>query len=365
MSGPALAVPSAPSLRARAVKRLEQGDLGGAVDDTLRALRLEPSEAELARRLSVVLGEVGRHALAEPLRQGLKEADNTLYQQTFLKKRRTRYLDYPSHVHLETLARCNARCTFCPSPELERSGTRMEDAVIDKVLTDLEDVPRDLPFRLSPFKVNEPLLDVRIFDILDRIEDRLPNADIDLTTNGSALTDRTRARLSGRRTLNAVYVSFNDHRPQVYEQVMGLPFDRTVARLDALHDDVSAGTLAVRVQVSRVGDGTPDDDAFRSWVVRRWPAFQPVVLRRGDWLGQVDERLEEVPNVACLRWFELSITATGTVAHCCMDGQARHPIGDIRERHVLEVYNDPSWRRLRETLLTRRDTHPCSGCTFL
>ena len=75
-------------------------------------------------------------------------------------------MDFPAHVHLETQAVCNADCSFCPSSALRRSGVEMPDALIAKVIDDLTAIPRTLSFQLSLFKVNEPLLDVRLFDIL-------------------------------------------------------------------------------------------------------------------------------------------------------------------------------------------------------
>ncbi|MFK7930281.1 MAG: SPASM domain-containing protein [Myxococcota bacterium] len=117
--------------------------------------------------------------------------------------------------------------------------------------------------------------------------------------------------------------------------------------------------------LSRVGDGSDQDDAFRQAVLRRWPAFDTLVLRRGDWLGQVDTPIHEVPEIGCIRWFELSITATGTVAHCCMDGEAKWPLGDVSSQHVLEIYNQPAFRALRVSAASRREAEPCDGCTFL
>ena len=84
------------------------------------------------------------------------------------------------------------------------------------------------------------------------------------------------------------------------------------------------------------------------------------MIRRGDWLGQVETPIEHVADVKCIRWFELSITATGQVAHCCMDGQAEWPIGDVTEQHVLEIYNAPDYRRPRQAITSRREAEPCN-----
>lgn len=287
------------------------------------------------------------------------------YQAQVLEKRQSPYLDYPAHVHLETLSLCNARCSFCPYPGLERRGHRMPDALIDKILGDLQDIPRILPVQVSPFKVNEPFLDTRLFDILAAIEAKLPQATITLTTNASPVTEATLDRLALVRNLGYLWISVNDHRPAEYEATMGLPWTRTRERLAMIHARRAAGALTCRIVLSRVGDGTPADAEFCDWVVRHYPGFEPSVFQRGGWLGQVETATGAVPNVGCVRWFDISITATGTVAHCCMDGRAAWPIGDVNRQHVLEIYNGPSYRALRERTLTRLDAAPCRTCTFL
>lgn len=59
--------------------------------------------------------------------------------------------------------------------------------------------------------------------------------------------------------------------------------------------------------------------------------------------------------IGCQRWFDLSITATGRVALCCMDGRAEHCIGDINNSHALEIYNGGAYRALRERGDSRLD----------
>jgi iron-sulfur cluster protein/radical SAM family protein len=288
------------------------------------------------------------------------------YQGMFADLKQSRYLDWPSHIHIETYALCNAACSFCPYPQLGRQGEKMPDELIDKILGDLADIPSDLPIQISPFKVNEPFLDVRLFDILNSINQRLPNASITLTTNATPLNDENLRRLESVRNVGDLWVSFNDHRSEHYEKVMQLPYARTIARLDALHARKQSGVLPFNVVLSRVGDGSAADAEFCGWVAQHYPGFGVSVIPRGAWLGQVDIGMQvAIPRVGCVRWFEISITASGVVAHCCMDGQAAFPIGDASKQHVLDIYNSPHYRALRENALTRMEASPCNKCSFM
>lgn len=288
------------------------------------------------------------------------------YQQNIEQLRRTPYMDYPAHVHLETLALCPAACNFCPYPTLERQGERMPDTLLDKVLTDLQAIPSNLPFQLSPFKVNEPFLDNRLIPLLQRVNQTLPNASITITSNLSPLTPEKLQALCGIQNIGYLWVSTNESTPEAYEETMKLPWARTQERLAMVHQAKAQGQLPFEVVLSRVGDGTPLDVAFQQWVQAEYPLFKSFVFQRGGWLGQVDLVLpNDVPDVGCVRWFDVSITANGTVAHCCMDGNAQWPIGDVNQQSILEIYNQPHYRELREKTVSRRQVDPCKTCTFL
>jgi len=287
------------------------------------------------------------------------------YQENVNRMRSSHFMDYPAHVHLETYALCNAACDFCPHSVLARRGVRMPDALIEKIIDDLTDVPDYVSFQLSPMKVNEPFLDHRLFDVLAQCNERLPQARLALTSNGSPINEIAIDRLAEVRNLSYLWISLNDHRQGQYEQTMGLPYQRTCERLRMLHERKARNELATRIILSRVGDGSHVDTDFCNWVAENFPLFESSVFGRGDWLGQVDTRTAQVPNVGCIRWFDLSITATGEVAHCCMDGQAEWPIGDVRRHHVLKIYNAPRYRRLRQRMATRDGAKPCDRCTFL
>lgn len=287
------------------------------------------------------------------------------YQARVLERRQTSCIDFPAHVHLETMAKCNAACHFCPYPTIDRQGTVMDDTLIEKIIDDLTDIPQSHAFMVSPFKVNEPFLDKRLFDVLDLITEKLPQAQVTLTSNASPITESKVEKLAAYKNIGYLWISFNDHRETQYEQAMQLPYGRTIKRLQMLHRAKAEGRLPLKVVLSRVGDSSADDRDFGLWVREHFPLFEPSLFMRGNWLGQTDIGQAPPQAVGCSRWFDLSITATGVVAHCCMDGNADFPIGDARHEHVLDIYNKPDYRRLRETLTTRFEAEPCSSCGFL
>ena len=265
------------------------------------------------------------------------------------------YLDQPQEIALETLAVCNAACTFCPYPTLERIGEKMPDDLIHRLIDEMATFR--VPFSFSPFKVNEPLLDKRFIPICQEFNDKVPRGFLRVFTNGSALTDDNIADIAGLKRVHHLWVSLNSHIPEEYERLMGLPWARTAARLDRLHER----DFPHPVMLSCVG--FPNEE-FRRYCYDRWPNFDSMAINRSSWLGFTDSQNDVVPDTQCARWWELSIMATGVVSLCCMDGSGQFPIGDLNKQTLLEVYNAPAWRERRELMLSRRIVDVCKTCTY-
>lgn len=275
------------------------------------------------------------------------------------------YLDWPLEVSIETYAKCNAACTFCPYTTLDRIGTKMPDAMIDRIIEELKGHPG--PFVINPFKVNEPFLDKRLIPICRKINAELPQAELQIFTNGSALTEKHMQDVAGLVRVKRIWVSLNASDAQEYRDLMGLDFARTCANLDRLHAMKTAGEFPHQVMVSKVCAPLREmdkDNDFLDFVEDRWPLFTTFLIKRDAWLGQIEKHETGVPDTPCARWLELSITATGKVSLCCMDSEARFPIGDLNTQSISEVYNAPHWRKRREMALSRKAVHPCATCSY-
>jgi hypothetical protein len=319
--------------------QIERNELVAAEGTLKRCYDIAPENAEVTRKLF------------------------ELYQQNVESLKASAYMDYPLYVSVETSTLCNARCSFCPYPTLERLGNKMPDALIDKIISDLKSIPDHVEFRFAPFKVSDPFTEPRIFSIIEKINRELPNASIDLYSNGASLTEAKFDQLPAIRNFQYLNISLNEHRKVEYEKLMGLNYDHVMRRLQMIHDRMERGDLPFAVVVSRVCDYINDED-FRAFVNQRFPRFVVHTHRRSDWLGQVDVHSESVPDIGCAMWFSLSITSTGIVSYCCMDGEARYPIGDVTNTHALDVYNAPAFRAVRQGRSSRIGCTPCGQCTF-
>lgn len=284
------------------------------------------------------------------------------YIRMFLSRRK-RYMDYPSQVHIETVARCNARCEFCVYPDIERKGRKMSDELFRKILSDLSKIPAEHRYSVVPYKINDPFLDPGIIDKLRWINEELPHARIILTTNAIALTRKHIEGLNTVRNFEFLWLSLNGYDRASYRRRMGVDaFDRVVQNIHKVRKWFRYPEV---VRIGRVNTNTDEDQRFYRFVretfgEQRWVAGN----MQGDFLGDVDQCYPTIPEMPCCHWFELSITCTGKVSLCCMDGHCHYPIGDVRKQGALDVYNGKQYRLLREKGFRRKAVQPCAACTF-
>lgn len=314
------------------------------------------------------------HKRAMQLMRKIDEPDGILAEHRSYAAQGRRYAQYPAFIRIETMASCNAACIFCPYPKLERKGTRMSNTLVEKILADLTDIPNEHQFGVSFHHMSEPLIDKRFPKYVGWVDTHLPNANVLVNTNGSTLNAANIDFLLAARNIHEINISFNDHRAEDYEFAMKLPFRRTVANLDMLHKRLEQGT-SKQVVVRRVGDGTDADAQFVEFCKARWPRFTAVSKAVKDFLGQIDvgpggEPIKtmayaEVPISGCHQWYQMTITSQGEVAICCFDGKADWVIGNVSDKHVLDVYNSNEMKIFRHRSITRLEApEPCRSCTI-
>ncbi len=273
-----------------------------------------------------------------------------------------RYLMQPYEISVETLALCNAACTFCPYPSLDRKGVKLSDDMLESILIQVSEWVH--PFYFSPFKVNEPLLDTRLISYLHRINHTSPHAMLRIFTNGSPLSDQVIDRLAELKHVAHLWVSLNSVDVDEHYALMKLDFLKIANRLDMLHAKVNNGKFKHVVILSRVVQSNEADAIFVKYCRMRWPRFGIQLIKKDGWLGYTEPQMNKVPQSPCARWWELSIMATGVASLCCMDGTGEYSVGNIHNQSLLDIYNQPKLLEMRKGLIERGKVSPCNRCTY-
>jgi radical SAM protein with 4Fe4S-binding SPASM domain len=260
----------------------------------------------------------------------------------------------PREIFLEVTAHCNIKCPMCPvTTGLDRSRGTMSYELFEKVL---DDVAGKVP-QMSLFLAGEPLLHKRIFDMIETASRR--GIYTRIHTNVLLLNDEKIRRLfdSG---LDDLSFSFDGPSREKYDRVrVAGDYDKCIAlikRVMEIKKERRAKKPITRIQIIYFNGEDPEDQErqMREIFKEHLPDDLAVVPAH-SWAGEYADFVRYKDNVGHLDklsichmpWNRMAITWDGDVVGCCNDFLAKYKNGNVRDRHVLDVWNSPAYQRLR------------------
>jgi radical SAM protein with 4Fe4S-binding SPASM domain len=243
---------------------------------------------------------------------------------------------FPRHLNIETSDHCNRSCAFCPIQHArDRAPPRLlDDALYDRLLAEVGRA--GLPMKISLQWVDEPLSNPRFFDYVDRGRALAPEARWLLQTNGDLLDEERLEQLKPR--FDAVCV--NVYSESAHRRLTRLGLDYRAARWpDRLQ---SPGRLSPAAgQEGREGEA----------IVHINEKFHDE-----GWVQWHDEVTAPIDAPCTRLWEQASIAWDGTVYLCCRDNEREHPVGNLAEGSLFDIFNSDESKALREEMEAgRRD----------
>ncbi len=200
-------------------------------------------------------------------------------------------MDAPRTVFLELTSHCNMHCTFCPSDILRREKGTLDEAKADRFLDGLHALGMRPPVLLNV--LGEPLLNKRIFPLLDRLERDGHLAT--LITNMTLLGDPEVRRELLRHSNLTLAMSLQTATPESYRMrgYPKLPFEEFYGLIFEVIEDKfrleSGARLEVHVASSYVAAHDPTIQADSP--LDLWPNF-PDEKAEKRWIARTMRRLE-------------------------------------------------------------------------
>jgi len=235
------------------------------------------------------------------------------------------------HVEIETINRCNGKCSFCPVSvgHDTREKHYMSDTLFKKIIDELAAL--EYTGRLALFSNNEPLLDPEIIARHAYARQALPHARMSLYTNGSLLTIEKYCELL--KYLDELIIDN-------YNQNLKLnPTSQAIYDYCEQHPELKKQTTILirkenEVMTSRGGDAPNRKDRIRMTTER-----------------------------CSLPFLQMIIRPDGKVSLCCNDPLGKMTLGDVSSQSLEEVWFGPAFREVRKKLLKGRGYMPhCEYC---
>lgn len=292
-------------------------------------------------------------------------------------------LEAPFALNLETTNACNFKCRMCPV-----SFDDYEQAVGGIATIPLARIERlfDEIAGWSPLKVlrvhseGEPLVNKDIAAVVRAANDRRIAERVELTTNGSALTERAAAALIDAELtyLRVSVYGATDERHRFVTQSK-IPVERirkNVQAMRRLRDERGRALPWIYVKMLDSKDERENQaffDAYRPIADEveleqpmDWNSFDSRDLIGAAYLSNKPSAKQATRQVCAYPFYSLVIKANGDVVACCVDWNKLTKVGNIHEQTLREIWRGAELRAFRRMQLERRrhENPSCRKCTF-
>jgi MoaA/NifB/PqqE/SkfB family radical SAM enzyme len=279
---------------------------------------------------------------------------------------------FPRNLQIQTVTGCNADCVFCPygATHSTQPKGRMSGELFRKIL---DEAREHGVRRISPYLMNEPLLDPDIVGKIREINERVPKGRVVLTTNGNYLTwEVTNALLNLPHGLHELYVSVQGVDREAYEATMrgNMQLDRTIANvLSFTAEQRRRQRDRPKLWVTMVD--TALIDAARAVEYWRSLGIACKYTRLENRGGHIADAHHLSPRGSmdfydnCQRPFRQAyILFNGDMVLCCVDYSRRQILGNVARSSIREVWNGPIAWTIRKRYIDRdRAALPlCRNC---
>ncbi len=278
--------------------------------------------------------------------------------------------DFPRTIQIQTFTGCNADCIFCPYGETYQTQPRGK-MPIEQFHRIIDESAEHEVRRISPYLMNEPLMDRDLFDKIRYINRKMPKCKVVVTSNGHYLTPPIVDKLLDMAEgIHKIYVSFQGIEKDAYEKTMrgNMDFDRTMANVDQfLEAQRKRGLNRPELWVTMVDTTVIDArKAVDFWRSRGVNSKYTTLENRGGNIKDAESfshTKEMSYYTTCTRLFKQAyIMFNGDLVLCCVDYSREQVLGNITDSSISAVWNGPVATDIRQRYLGHQfDRLPLCG----
>ena len=247
-----------------------------------------------------------------------------------------------SIIEFNIAGNCNRSCGFCPvsNPDVyERTKDVMDVELYSKIIDDLQSIEYDGKLLYSAF--SEPLLHKDVEKLITITREKLPNARIEMVSNGDLLTT-SKLKALVDAGLDTISISMYDGPEQIthfnnIREEAGVEEDNIILRRRYFEDGNYGITISNRA-------GLVDSNEYRD---------------------ENEEYIVELPlKQKCYYPFYMTlIDYNGDMLLCPHDWNKSMVYGNLKEKHIFDLWKGKMLENIRNILSKdSRNFKPCNKC---
>ncbi len=244
----------------------------------------------------------------------------------------------PSVIEISESGTCNRKCSFCPrsAPDYKDVKEFIPTSLIEKLSKELSKYNYSGIFLFSGFV--EPMLDKNIYNLVSIVRKNLPNAKIEMVTNGDVLNEK-RIKKIYQAGLSTLLISIYDGKKEAdaMQKMMidsKIPVENFKVRHRYLPEGQNFGiTLSNR-------SGMMDNAEY-----------------------QIPSLSEPLKNPCYYPFYTFFVDYTGEVLVCSHDWGKKLVVGNIKRENFIDIWTNKFFEDARKKLGNgNRNFSPCDKC---
>lgn len=270
----------------------------------------------------------------------------------------------PLALVLESTNACNANCSMCSREALSRKTGKMDFAFFKKIIKDARDM------NISTFQLSfygECLLDAQLAEKIKYIHSEIPNAWVQIVTNGSLLNHENSSRLL-EAGISEIRVSIEGNNKEEYETIRrGLKFDQLVNNLSGLKQ-LRDAEKSYKTRIVITGLNLKDYPLDAGKYKKFWAEYADIVYVRNEHLLNLEKKESLLQKVLpCDRLFTmLPVHSDGQCSICIYDWYGKAVYNTLVDNTIRNVWFDPKFTfyRILHLLGLKKMISICRHCAY-
>ncbi len=289
-------------------------------------------------------------------------------------------LDTPFSLFIEPSDKCNFRCKFCPTSNINlmkntegRNYGNMDFDLYKKIIDDLSGFKNKIKL-LHLYKDGEPLLNPNIHKMIEYAK-KSNCINIVSTTTNAYLLDESISLNIIESGLDRIHISIEGISEQQYLDISNvkIDFDRLIKNIEFFYKNKKQCQIFIKIFENNLTEndknkfykifGNISDYIFIESIVPQWSDFEIMDINITTDKSYIGEKLE-YRNVCSMAFYTLAVNSNGSVSPCCADWARKVIVGDVNNEKITDIWNGKKLRDLQILFLEgKRKEHPfCSSC---
>jgi radical SAM protein with 4Fe4S-binding SPASM domain len=289
----------------------------------------------------------------------------------------------PISISIEPTTSCNLRCPECPSGlrEFTRPTGMLDQDFFKKIIAELKNTLVNLTFYFQ----GEPYLNPKFLDMVKHASE---NGIFTITSTNAHYLNDENAKKTIESQLDKLIISIDGTTQETYEQYrIGGDLNKVIEgtknivkwrkQLKSKRPLIVFQFLVVKPNEHQIADVYKlagelgvDDVKLKTAQVYDFENGNDLIPENEKYARYKQNEggkwsiKNKLLNQCWRMWSGCVITWDGLVVPCCFDKDAKHQLGDLKEKKFKEVWLSDGYNNFRRSILkSRKEIDICTNCT--